>query len=188
MTNPIIAAWLVAAMKTWVSITEHSEEAATATARYEELANDYLVVAQSEAPLFKHDDDRLRTLTLLASVESFEGSFAKGKILGDKHPVTKAPRAFCGMQIQPGPTGLVFEGDMWNYAKPGDPEAITGDMLLADHQLCVRMGLHMLRASFRHTGDLGEYTGEGRGGKKSKQRLDRATWWFTNKRKELQES
>lgn len=179
MEKATIVAWVIRAMTAWIPISAHSEAPEDVKARYEELANDYHDVAISESPLFKGDSEYLRTIILIASVESFESAFKKGAV-GDKG------RSFCEMQIQPGRNGIVLDGDEWRYGRVDDAYVLRGQDLLSDHKACVRAGLHMLRASLRHTGDLGEYTGEGRGGKKAKHRMTRAEWYFRNKKSELE--
>lgn len=177
MSNATTIIWIVAAMRAWVPIASHSEAPATALERYVSLATDYVEVASSEEPLFPGPLGMERTIALLASVESYESQYAKGPI------IDKPAHAYCGMQIETG-RGVVLSGDVWRYARPGvDLDIIDGARLNADHALCVRVGLHMLRASLRRWKDLTEYTGEWRckptcSGVKAKQRMDRADRWL----------
>lgn len=176
MDKATVVAWAVKMMTAWIPIAAHGGDPAQIQARYEQLAGDYYDVAMSEAPLFAGDADRLKTIALMASIEGFESAYkkgAKGKA-GD----------VCEMQIVPGSTGLVFKGDEWAHATKDDPDAIKSQKLLDDHPTCARMGLHMMRASFRHTKDLGEYTGEGAGGLKAKHRMMRAEWAYARRPKE----
>ena len=181
-----VIVWLVKGMLTWIPTHEHFGESATSVQeRYNALASDYYDVATSEPPLFKEDEDRLKTMTLLASMERFESSFAKGPIHGDKH--RGKVHSFCAMQIQPGPTGIVLTEEEWHYADRSKGEqGFLGVDLDANHTQCLRVGLHMLRSSFRHTGDLGEYTGEGKGGSKANVRLQFATSWYKRHFKDLE--
>lgn len=181
MEKALIVAWLVKAMASWIPIASHNAAPSRVEERYEQIASDVYDVTMSEAPLFKDDDDRLKTMLQVLSVESFESAFV-AKRRGDQG------RSFCQLQIMP-LRGIILDGDVWHYAeKDNDVDRIrayTGAWLEENHADCVRVGLHMMRASFRHTGDLGEYTGEGRNGRKAEHRQKRAAWWFTHKRSEL---
>jgi len=175
MEKATVVAWAVKMMMSWIPISSHNVDPALTQARYEQLASDYYDVATSEKPLFKNDDDHLKTIAYMAAVEGFESNYKQNAVgkTGD----------FCEMQIVPG-RGIVFKDDVWDHAKPDDEDVITGKRLLEDHLTCARMGLHMMRASLRHTGDLGEYTGEGRGGKKAKHRKLRAEWAYARRPKD----
>lgn len=187
-------AYLVKFMMTVIPTNAHlSENATDVETRYQHHAEVITKVAMDpdEPPLFKGDNGRLLTALLMTSVDRFESSFVKGPIVGDcntkdgycRKPTDK-PRSFCFMQIMPGPFGITLKGDVYGRGTRDEP-GIKGADLLEDDELCARVGLHMMRESMRATGDLGVYTGEGKGGKKSKHRIDLAKWWFT-KEKEAQ--
>jgi hypothetical protein len=108
-----------------------------------------------------------------------------GKIHGDCHEnadrhckkPTDIPHSFCGMQVQPGPTGLVLDSKTYHFAKPGEV-GIKGDDLDNDDVLCNRAALHKMRESMMINHDLSIYTGEKKGGKYSQHRLYGAQNWF----------
>lgn len=179
MTTQELAAYLLKVMLAAVPTTEHSgEPTSSVTARYRELSDTIAAVTMdpNEPPLFRGDKGRVRTALLMTSIGRFESNFARGPIHGDCKRVagkcTAPPKAFCAMQVQPG-QGIVLTGELWRYTRPGE-KGITGDVLDSDPVACVRTALHMARESIKITGGLGVYTGEGRGGKLAKHRMDYA--------------
>lgn len=179
-----LTAYLMKLMVSSVPISAHSgEQELSVNQRYQEMAEAILTVTNdsAEAPLFKGEDGRLKTSLLMLSIARFESSFARGPIHGDCEKAngkcTTKPKAFCMMQVQPGPTGIVLDSERWRYAKRGET-AITGDVLDRDPLACVRVALHMARESMQLVGDLGIYTGEGKGGKLSANRMQLAKYWL----------
>lgn len=149
-----LIAWAVAQMLRWV-LPEAQHEAHRV--RYERIAEDAakVVFDPAEPPLFAGEDGRLKTLALVLSIASYEGGFAddvdKGTRRGDQG------RSWCHMQINLGEGRIVLEGDEWRWpSKPG--EGVGGKELVADRQLCFRVGLHMARASFKRCKNLSIYT------------------------------
>ena len=188
MLKTEFVAYLLRFMTSVVPMSEQpSETVDSVTDRYTQIAETIadVVMDPNEEPAFRGEHGREMTGVLLASIARFESNYKKGPIHGDCSDSrdgicrndNKRPRSFCYMQIMPGPSGIVLVDQGWNYAADGDA-AIHGSDLDADVDLCFRVGLHMARASLKTTGDLGVYTGEGKGGKKSEHRIKLAKWWF----------
>jgi hypothetical protein len=106
-----LGSWILAAMISLVPARNH-----------ERLASAIESVALSEPPLFKGDDDRLRTASVIIAVGFREGSLI-ADVVGDRG------RSFCTMQVH------VTSGG--------------GPALLTDPELCIRRGLTLLRESLR---------------------------------------
>jgi hypothetical protein len=105
--------WLVLAMMTSLSPAQDP------VMRHGRLATAIAVVASEEAPLFKNDEDRVRTVALLVAV-AFRESSLQHDAVGD------SGRSVCAMQIHGG-----------------------NKSLLVDTPACVRTGLSMLQESIR---------------------------------------
>jgi hypothetical protein len=111
-------------------------------------------VVLAEPPLFPDDEDRVKTASLLVSIAFNESSFHNDAI-GDQG------RALCMFQL-------------WHTSR---------DVLL-DPELCTRIALDRLRASFRRCKDnqLGIYAGGPRGCMNSRtKRITRHRFWLANK-------
>lgn len=177
MDLTLITVWLVAAINAWAPF-----RAETSAAHRAAVAADVAAIAYdpAEPPLFAGPDGRAKTALLIASVTFFESQYREDIDAGRcRKDECDRGRAFCMLQVQPGPGGLVLVGDEWDYADrvPG-ARALRGEDLVADRQLCVRAALHMMRASMRHVHSLGEYTGEGRDGPRARWRLTYAKRWL----------
>jgi hypothetical protein len=105
--------WIVLWMMTFVS------PSADPIARHGRLATAIVTVAWEEAPLFKGDTDRVRTVALLVAI-AFRESSLQHDAVGD------GGRSKCAFQIHGG-----------------------DDALLDDTEACVRKGVSMLRESIR---------------------------------------
>ena len=118
----ILLAWVVAASALLAPARQHDPLAAAIAAS-----------AEAEAPLFKGDDDRLRTSALLVAI-AFRESSLRADAVGDH--VAGQPTSFCAFQIH-----LPFG------AKTAD--GWTGADLVEDPQRCVTAAIRMLRESMR---------------------------------------
>lgn len=88
----------------------------------------------TEAPLFKDDNDKLRTAALMVSVAFREGSL-QADIKGDKNKQGQFT-SFCTFQVHVPPGTKTVEG--W-----------TGEELAADPEKCVAAALRLMRESVR---------------------------------------
>lgn len=149
-----LIAWVAGAMLRWVlPETQHEAE----RARYEQIASDAVEVAfdPAEPPIFAGPGGRVRTAVLMLSIASYESAFAKdveeGKRRGDMGA------SWCHMQINLGVGRIVLEGDEWRWPTKPD-EGFSGSDLVRDRQLCFRVGLHMMRHSYKRCRNLSIYT------------------------------
>jgi hypothetical protein len=183
------------------------EPESSVRARYAVLADAHarLALDPAERPVVRDDlgrsegdGARLRTALLLLAITRHESTWVRGtevdgKIWGDYVCVKRAvdgscakrePTAFCAMQIHP-EQGILLEGDVWRYARAGDhldllasARIVTRETLDTELDTCLRVGLHMVRDSYRRTGDLSGYTGEGPRGRRATFRQDQAKNWL----------
>lgn len=100
---------------------------------HERLAEAIASRVESEAPLFKEDEDKKKTASFLIAI-AFRESSLKADVTGDK--VAGTPTSFCAYQIH-----LPFG------AKTA--EGWTGKELIDDPHKCVTTAMNMLRQSFR---------------------------------------
>lgn len=181
----MLLVWLLGAFSTW----EPSQ--GKDNAFRDGMARDILAVAfdPNEPPLppFKGRDGRIRTAALMASFARHESSLRPDVDAGHcRENECDHGTAFCVMQVRPG-AGIILKGDEYDYAvhqtrawrTAHDAEIIDGARLLDDRRLCFRVALHMLRGSLRHSGTLGEYTGETGNGPAAKKRWNDAAHYFT---------
>lgn len=100
---------------------------------HERLAEAIASRVESEAPLFKDDEDKKKTASFLVAI-AFRESSLKADVTGDM--VAGRPTSFCAYQIH-----LPFG------AKTA--EGWTGQQLIDDPHKCVTTAMNMLRQSFR---------------------------------------
>ena len=117
-----LLAWVVAASSLLAPAGQH-----------EQLDSAIATLAESEAPLFKGDDDRRRTSALLVAI-AFRESSLRATAVGDH--VAGKPTSFCAFQLH-----LPFG------AKTA--EGWTGADLIEDPAKCVTAAMRMLRESMR---------------------------------------
>jgi hypothetical protein len=182
-----LAAYVVAAMRTWV-------KEGAGTAPFEDVARDIAVVALSERPAFDGDESRARTALLLAAVADYEGAHYRDYVdrgmcndpawrATEKGRVTMLQGDCDGgiahslWQIHPEFGGLVLLDDdrEWTHsweAKGAVP--ILGRNLVEDRKLAARVALHMMRRSLRSHAGLCLFTGEQAPCPKGAQRLAHA--------------
>lgn len=137
-----LIAWLTSAMLAWT--LPHDQHAAH-EARYARIAEDALRVAYDpeEPPLFKGDQARARTATLLIAWASYESNFRETVERGEERG--DGGIAWCLMQIHP-EVGISLDahaGYHWDRA------GLHGQDLVRDRAMCFRVALHMLRDSSR---------------------------------------
>jgi hypothetical protein len=121
MMTPLLA-WVLAACEALAPGRSHEQLAGAIASRVE-----------SEAPLFKADEDKKKTASFLVAI-AFRESSLKWDVTGDMH--AGKPTSFCAYQIHL-PYG----------AKT--PEGWTGQDLIEDPNKCVTTAMRMLRESFR---------------------------------------
>lgn len=174
--------YLLAAWTAWQA-TQSYKVTDEDLVRYEGMAQDIISVTEDpeEKPLFKGDTGIIRTQTLLAAIAFRESNLIeridKGRCRKNECDGGKAWGIF---QIHPGPTGIMFSGPTYRYAKRGsDDVGLKGMDLVTDRTVGVRMALHMARESLTATGTLCIYTGEDCSGPmpKAKHRIDLAKSW-----------
>lgn len=181
--STIIATWLLSAWSAWVPATDDARPFR------EGMARDILAVAYdpAEPPLFPGPQGRARTALVMARVAALESQLRPDVDVGHCRPTEcDHGTAFCPMQVRPA-AGIVLDGTMYDYASRRSPawrrdhaaEIVNGERLVDDRRTCFRVALHMLRASRRHTGGLGEYTGERAHGPLARNRWEGALVWAT---------
>lgn len=169
-----LATYLAASMQSWRSSKDELF--------YTSLAYDIASVAEreNEAPVLK---TRAKTAVLIAAVGFFESGFVKyvwdGRCNDAAWRVTKEGRgamlsggdcdggyAYSGFQIHPD-EGIVLDGPLWQRAgnfdwewrRGNEAQIIKGRDLVANRQLAITVGLHMIRRAMLG-GSLAGYTGE----------------------------
>jgi hypothetical protein len=181
----LLITYLLSAMMSWAPPANHAyyESKAETTERYESIAHDIaaVVLDPAEAPLFGGPQGRAQTGLLLAAIASYEsGGYRRDVDFGmGTRSRGDAGRSWCLMQI--------------NIGEGSTAEHWTGRDLVLDRQKCLRVGLHLVRASFgmchseRFFDRLSGYTkgrcigDEGA----SHRRMKRATeWWAAHKLEE----
>lgn len=100
---------------------------------HERLAEAIATRVESEAPLFKDDEDKKKTASFLVAI-AFRESSLKADATGDM--VAGHPTSFCAYQIHLPAGAKTAEG--W-----------TGKDLIEDPKKCVTTAMNMLRQSFR---------------------------------------
>lgn len=98
-----------------------------------ELARAVSTVVEDSEPLFRDDEDKLRTSALLVAVAYREGSLGL-RVEGDRRG--GKPTSWCTMQVNLSPGARTREG--W-----------SGEELRDDPAKCVTVGMRLLRESFR---------------------------------------
>lgn len=151
-------------------------------ADHEKIADAVATVLVDEKPLFKNDEDKLRTASLFVGVGYREGSL-RANIVGDcteSKPGEKCkgrPRSFCFLQV--------------HLSNGGSPE------MNEDLTLCVRAAYRLLSTSFRicprdpvaHYAEGGEKACESDRAKRiSTDRLAIAQRVYTRTKKKLEEN
>lgn len=120
----------MSALLTWVV----AASSLLAPARpHDQLAEAIASRASAEAPLFKGDEDRLKTSALLVAI-AFRESSLRANAVGDH--VGGKPTSFCAFQIHVPHGSRTADG--W-----------TGEELAQDPDKCVTTAMHMLRESMR---------------------------------------
>jgi hypothetical protein len=175
--NTLIA-WLTGAMLAWtLPQPQHDVE----RARYERIAEDAVRVAYDpeEPPLFRGDQARARTATLLVAWASYESNFRAS--VDDGRERGDGGAAWCLMQVHP-EVGIVLEQGAGYYF---DASGLKGHDLVRSRETCFRVALHMLRASSRACARLAGSdrfsvyaTGQCvEGERESRRRFERALAW-----------
>lgn len=136
---------------------EAQETQADALIRYESIANDIVGVVYDKdtKPLFKGEQGRARTVSVMLSLMLFESGFRKNVDFGlGKHGRGDAGKSWCLLQLNVGRGKTI----RWNtkedrLPRSGDkPEDIhpgfTGEELVQDRKKCITAGLRGLRVSF----------------------------------------
>jgi hypothetical protein len=118
----ILLAWVMAASSLLAPARQHDQ-----------LAEAIATRSEAEAPLFKGDDDRRKTSSLLVAI-AFRESSLRADAVGDH--VAGKPTSFCAFQIHL-PFGAKTE------------EGWTGPELAEDPDKCVAIAMRMLRQSMR---------------------------------------
>lgn len=152
-----LSAYLLTAMLAWAPGEHRGDASATAmVARYQSIADDVANISlePTEPPLYAGDNGRARTALILLELAWWESGFLRrvdvGKCLRDE---CDYGAAFSLWQLQP-KNGITFEGTGFLYASmrsadwiathPG--EVYTGEDLVKNRALAVRVALHMARA------------------------------------------
>lgn len=117
---------------TWVLAA--SSTLAPAPARpHDALAEAITARVEAEPPLFRGDEDKRRTASLLVAM-AFRESSLRADAVGDK--VNGKPTSFCAFQIH-----LPYNRTT--------PEGWSGEDLLADPEKCVSTAMRMIRLSMK---------------------------------------
>lgn len=156
--------WVLNRMLSWNPpgrslIRDAKESADDGKRRYEEIANTLVSVAYDpkEQPIFSGKYGRARTLALMLSVAYFESGFRKDVDLGVGSLARgDSGKSWCMMQIMlgnPGASGntktrISLNGE--SYKLTSDPnDGWGGNELVSDREKCFRVGINLLRKSFR---------------------------------------
>jgi hypothetical protein len=192
MTVPaaaLVAAYLVEAMTTWTPVRYHAPKTeADVRAYYMTIAMQVVTVARDESALFKDDDDRVRTSTQIVALGAYEGNFiswvddgsCNDSVWRNKHTdLLRAGdcdggHAWSTWQIHVN-QGITLTADgLFTY----DAKGWQGLDLAKDRLKPIRVAIHIVRASFKSTGSLRGYTGEGKDTPKAIARTKRARDWL----------
>jgi hypothetical protein len=139
---------------------EAKETPDEARERYEAISEaiQHVVYDPAETPLFKGSDGRARTAAVIESTMWHESAFRKDVDLGlGKHGVGDSGTSWCLMQVQVGHMKKNGHTEHRIIPTPDGAWAWTTDLtkgyggedLVTDREACVRVGLHILRVSFR---------------------------------------
>lgn len=183
-------------------IDEAKETKEEALLRYESIATDIATVVTTEAPVFKGEDARLKTSSIILSLMFFEGGFRKDVDTGlGKLAKGDNGNSACLMQLNVGKGRTI----KWNTKEDrvprwGDaPEDIhqgwTAEELLSDRKICIAGGLRTIRMSFRACGKLQPsewlraYASGSceKGSKESKSRMNFAFRWYSMNRPDFKD-
>ena len=167
----LLVVWLTIAMLAWSPPPACSPGGSISicgaeTNRYARIAWVALDVAYdpAEKPLFEGPKGRAKTALQLLAIAGFESSYREDVQMGTKRG--KAGDA-CLMQIIPASAGIKKKRMqmtplMYKWSEPRTepgPEDITAEALVGpDPHFCFRLGLHIVRESFKICGDLSMYT------------------------------
>lgn len=145
-------------------VVEAQETQAEALARYESIATDIVEVVYDPQtkPLFKGEQGRARTVSVILALMLFESAFMKNVDEGKgKYARGDAGKSWCLLQLNVG-NGRSIK---WNtkedrLPRAGDkPEDIhpgfTGLEMVQDRKKCIVAGLRSLRVSFSSCPGLG---------------------------------
>jgi len=143
---------------------EAQETEVEATARYKSIAEDVVEVVYdpSVKPLFRGDNGRSRTVSVILSIMLHESGFMKNVDYGvGKYARGDKGNSWCLMQINVG-SGRTLK---WNTAHdrlprwgddPADiSDGYTGQELVDDRKKCIAEGLKVLRVSFSSCNGMG---------------------------------
>ena len=196
--------YIFAAMIAWTplqSLTSYGETVDQVRARYLAIASDIATGAMSpdEPPLFSGPSGRARTALLLASIGSFEGGWQrfveegdcnKDGFHADRRGNCDGGHAFTSWQIHVPHGGFLFvNGRLSNtiyasaYSKEHPDDVITGQKLLADRKLAIRVAEQLIRETSSRDCLLCGYSGESSHGAhpKADARLNRAkAYWASH--------
>lgn len=175
--HSLLVIWLTLAMLAWCpppacqgsstdQLSPQSVSCGAETNRYARIAWAALDVAfdPAEKPLFEGPHGRSKTALQMLAIASFESNYREDVQMGTKRG--KAGDA-CLMQIIPVSGGtvpkrmrmtpLVYE---WSAPSknPQFGDITAEDLVGPDPRLCFRLGLHIIRESFKICGDLSMYT------------------------------
>lgn len=116
--------------------------------RYTEIAEaaEKVFFDPAEAPLFKGDYGRHKTVALAAGIWVHESGLSRNVDLGlGKRAFGDSGASFCLAQIQLGSGKILMKGDVWEYNGAG----WSGKDLVKDREKCFRAQLHVMRHSFK---------------------------------------
>lgn len=163
--NQDLADWCVNRMRTWAPpgksfYPDAKETEDEGVARYRAIVADAMAVVYdpTEAPIFSGADGRAKTLAVVLSIADSESGFRKDVDLGlGKYGQGDGGRSWCMMQIQLSTANpvtkktfqrIALKGDSFEYTT--DPnKGFGGEDLVSNRQSCFRVGLHMVRNSFK---------------------------------------
>lgn len=194
--------WMVSRMSSWAPpgrtyIPEAKETPEEGQKRYAEIADAALAVTfdPSESSMFPGKYGRLRTSALILSIALSESAYRKDVDLNlGKEARGDGGRSWCMVQVQLGapvdgktPKRIILTKDGFAFSSDKDV-GYGGEDLVADRQVCFRVGLHLMRRSFLACRSLpllerlSAYTSGNceDGHESSKTRVERAIRWMTD--------
>lgn len=201
-TSSTLESWCTTQMASWRTPApsfsrEVPEDAAEAQSRYQDIARDAIQVAYDpeEAPLFRGEFGRAKTLALILSIADSESGYRKdvdtGVARGDHG------KSWCLMQVQLAqpvrgktPIRIGLKGGRYEYFFRKSDRGFGGEDLVSNRQACFRVALHIARESFQicsrlpMADRLAIYTSGGcynqAGREASRIRVNKAMKWFAS--------
>jgi len=188
--HKILTSYILDSMRAWAPPSTIVQTHSTDT--FPSIAKDIVdvVLDPGEPALWKNDETKPKTATLVATMALFEGHYWRYVEDGTcnsknrTNPVLKngtcdGGTAFSLWQVHPQHGLVLLDNGLWGWSvDPSNPNVVTGEKLLADRVLAAKTALHFLRASIKRDGTLCEYTGEKKPCRKAEQRVDFAVNWL----------